>query len=104
MARVVWTRRALNHLSEIVTYTAEHFSPAQAEKLVARIDRAVQQIGDMPGIGSIVVEFQRENLREQLVKPFRIIYVVDADVVSIVSVVHHGRDLPGVIDPEELGI
>jgi plasmid stabilization system protein ParE len=104
MARVVWTRRAINQFHAILAYTADQFSAAAAEKLAERMNRAVKQVSDTPELGSIVPEFQRDNLREWRVKPFRLIYVIESEFVGIVSLVHHGRDLPSVVDPDTFGI
>jgi toxin ParE1/3/4 len=102
MAQVVWTRRALTHLRAIVDDSAARFSPARAEKLLARILAAGDLLDRFPLIGSVVPEFSREHLRERYVKPFRVLYIVRGEVCSIVGVIRASRDLPSAIDPDEI--
>ena len=101
MAQIVWTRRALNHLRVISDDSVVRFSPAHADRLRARILAAANLLVDFPLIGSVVSEYNREYLRERLVKPFRVIYAVRGDTCTIVGVIHASRDLTAVLTVDE---
>lgn len=87
-----WAERARTDVRELRTYIAQD-SPYYARQFVARIFRAVDKLVDHPKIGRPVPEAEREDVRELLVQPYRIIYVVQSTTIHIVTVVHGARDL-----------
>jgi plasmid stabilization system protein ParE len=58
--------------------------------LVAAPDRLVQ----FPESGRMVPEFGRPNLRELILRPYRIVYRLQGDVLEIVTVFHAARMVP----------
>ena len=79
-------------MRELRAYIAQD-SPYYARQFVARILRAVDKLVDHPKIGQPVPEAEREDVRELLVQPYRIIYVIQSTTIHIVTVVHGARDL-----------
>jgi plasmid stabilization system protein ParE len=104
MAEVNWAEPALEQLREITEYLDEH-SPNAALDLHARVHQATQLLGTSPRMGRVVPEFKIEHFREVIVKPYRVMYVVqdDPDTCIIVAVVHGRRDVASLIRPEDLG-
>ncbi|MFN8633292.1 MAG: type II toxin-antitoxin system RelE/ParE family toxin [Chloroflexota bacterium] len=98
MARLVWTRRALEHLREVRAYVARD-SPRAAAALTTRIARATRRLEQFPLSGRVVPEEQDSTFRELLVLNYRIIYQVRSrDVVEILMVWHGMRRLPRLHD------
>jgi len=91
--RVVWTENAQRHLTQIHDYIAID-SPRYALAMVDRITRRSQQCGKFPLMAGKVLEYDREDIREVLENPYRIIYRVLADRVDILAIIHGARRLP----------
>jgi plasmid stabilization system protein ParE len=91
--KVFWTSEARARLLAIHTYIAEE-SPLVASDVVARLVRRSQQLAVPPLLGRRLPEYPNADLRELLVRPFRIIYVVKAERIEIVTVKHYRQNLP----------
>lgn len=91
--RVHWTQNAVEHLVNIYEYIALN-SPTYAKQMVDRITRRSQQIADQPLSGRSVPEYQTDDIRELIEKPYRIIYRIKADQIDVVAVIHGARLLP----------
>ncbi len=91
--RVHWTQNAVEHLVNIYEYIALN-SPTYARRMVDRITRRSQQIADQPLSGRKVPEYQTEDIRELIEKPYRIIYRIKADQIDVLAVIHGARLLP----------
>jgi addiction module RelE/StbE family toxin len=91
--RVHWTQNAVEHLVNIYEYIALN-SPTYAKRVVDRITRRSQQIADQPLSGRKVPEYQSDDIRELIEKPYRIIYRIKADQIDVLAVIHGARLLP----------
>jgi addiction module RelE/StbE family toxin len=91
--RVHWTQNAIEHLVNIYEYIALN-SPTYAKRMVDRITRRSEQIADLPLSGRKVPEYQSEDIRELIEKPYRIIYRIKADQIDVLAVIHGARLLP----------
>lgn len=98
MGRVIWTEPALIDVHEIVQFVAKD-SPRYAQKLGNRIAEAPRGLASQPHSGGQVPEFDRHDIREILVKPYRIIYWIRGDDCYVVAVMHGARDLPAIVYP-----
>jgi toxin ParE1/3/4 len=85
--RVNWTNSALNHLLSIHDYAAQN-SKVYADRLVDRITRRSEQIGVFPESGRTVPEYGREDIREVIERPYRIIYRIKEDQIDVLAVLH----------------
>jgi len=90
MAAIHWTRSALRDARDIVEYIAKD-SPAYAVKLGDKFFETVERLDTDPRVGWMVPEFERDDIRELLVSPYRI----------VVAVVHGSRDLLKIVDPDK---
>ena len=91
--RVHWTNTALAHLLSIYEYVAQN-SPVYADRVVDRLTRRSEQIGTFPRSGRRVPEYDREDLREVIEKPYRIVYRIREEQVDVLAVFHSAQRLP----------
>ena len=89
MARITWQRRARSDLRSLHDYIADD-SPAQAQRMVARIQAAVEHLREFPQMGRTVPEYATPAVRELIVAPYRVVYRYQSErnVVSILMIVH----------------
>ncbi len=91
--RVNWSDKAKTRLKEIQRYIAKD-APKNADALVDRVLKRSAGLGEQPHIGRRVPEYEQENLREVLERPYRIIYQVGEDRIDILTVKHYRQRLP----------
>jgi len=91
--RVRWTPRALQDLREIGAFIS-HDSPAASRRWVDRLQNRAEQVVEAPRSGRIVPEFERDELREVLLKGYRIVYSIGKDEIAIVAVLEGHRLFP----------
>ena len=91
--RVHWTENAIGHLVNIYEYIAIN-SPTYGKRMVDRITRRSEQISDFPLSGRKVPEYDTEDIRELIEKPYRIIYRIKPDQIDVLAVIHSARLLP----------
>ena len=90
--KVYWTLNAIKHLTNIYEYISLN-SPTYARRTVDRITRRSVQIGSQPFSGRKVPEYQAEDLRELIEKPYRIIYRVMQNQIDVLAVIHGAQIL-----------
>jgi addiction module RelE/StbE family toxin len=91
--KVYWTQNAIRHLVNIYEYIALN-SPIYARGMVDRITRRSEQIADQPLSGRKVPEYDAEDIREIIEKPYRLIYRVKSDRIDVLAVIHGAQLLP----------
>ena len=91
--RVHWTNTALGHLLAIYEYIAQN-SSVYAQRMVDRLTRRSEQIAAFPLSGRMVPEFEAEDIREMIEKPYRIIYRIKPDQIDVLAVIHGAQLLP----------
>jgi addiction module RelE/StbE family toxin len=91
--KVYWTDRAKARLKELQSYIAQD-SESAAKKVVKRLLIKSNQISALPYSGRKVPEFRQDDIREMLVKPYRIIYRIRADRIDVLTVMHYRQLLP----------
>ncbi len=85
--RVHWTENAIGHLVNIYEYIAIN-SSTYGKRMVDRITRRSEQIAEQPFSGRKVPEYDAEDIRELIEKPYRIIYRIKQDQIDVVAVIH----------------
>lgn len=90
---VVWTPEALARLEDIEAYIA-HDSPAAAKEMIARLLTRTRQLETAALSGRQVSDYRREDIRELLERPYRIIYRLGPDRVEILTIMHYRQLLP----------
>lgn len=91
--RRIISSQALADVKSIEDYIAEHDGEARADKFTARIDKVIDMLAFMPGIGSRR-DYLDEDVRAFPVPPWVIYYapLPGGDGVEIVRVVDGRRD------------
>ena len=90
---VHWTDTALQHLDATYRYIAQD-SPAYAKRMVDRLTRRSQQIGEFPLSGRMVPEYEMTQIREVVEGPYRIIYYIKPDQIDVLAVLHGAQGIP----------
>ena len=73
MTRIVWSPQSLRDIEAIRAYIAED-SPRYADLTVRRIVAAVERLETFPESGRMVPERNQHDLREVVVRRFRVVY------------------------------
>jgi len=90
--RVHWTETAQEHLDSIHAYIAQD-SPEYALRMVDRLTRRSQQIADAPLSGRRVPEYDMDQIREVIERPYRIIYHIRPGQIDVIAVIHGARNV-----------
>ena len=88
--RLRWTQRAQDDLVEIASFIARD-DPAAARAWIKRLRERARLAASMPFAGRVVPEHGREDVREVLVRSYRIIYRLDADQMIVLTVIEGHR-------------
>jgi len=91
--RIQWTPEARAQLRAIHEHIAQE-SPKIAQQVVERLLSRCGRLADLPLSGRKVADYNRDDLRELPVRPYRLIYRVMREQVDIISVMHVRRLLP----------
>ena len=82
---VIWTEESLEKLSAIEEFIGTD-SPERAETFVNYLIMKGESISENPKIGRIVPEIQNPDIREIIVKKYRIVYKISEKNVEILTV------------------
>ena len=99
MAEVRWSLTSEEDLQGIEATIARD-SVIRAINFVDHLIECAASLHDNPGLGRVVPEFALEDLRELLVRGYRIVYRLAANQVTVLRVVHGARDLPALAKRE----
>jgi toxin ParE1/3/4 len=94
MREVKWTRSAIADLAGIYEHIARD-SPRYALSVVDRLTNRTKQIAAFPNSGQAVPEYSRDDIREVIEYSYRLIYLVEAETLHVVAVMHGAQLLPG---------
>lgn len=98
--RLRWSKRAETDLEEIYDYIAGD-DPVAAARWVEKLLERARKAAMMPFTGRVVPELKREDLREVLVRTYRIVYRITAREVQVITVFEGHRLFPPDVDVEE---
>jgi plasmid stabilization system protein ParE len=99
VAKIIWTKPALDDLKSIFEYVARD-SPDRAEKLALELlDAPEMRLEKFPDSGSPITELADFEVREIYHKSYRILYVHQHGGCLIVACIHGSRDMLKVLDP-----
>jgi toxin ParE1/3/4 len=98
--KLKWTRLALLDMQHLHDYVAED-NPAAAGQMVSRISDAVQNLNKHPRMGR---EGRCRGTRELILArtPYIIVYVLEANEIQIVAVIHNSMRWPDAFSREDL--
>jgi addiction module RelE/StbE family toxin len=93
VTKLIWSPQALRDLEAIRDYIAAD-SPRYAALVVERIVVGVERLRDFPESGRVVPERNSPEIREVIVRSYRVVYRLRAGVVEIATVFRASRMLP----------
>ncbi|MCK4528442.1 type II toxin-antitoxin system RelE/ParE family toxin [candidate division WOR-3 bacterium] len=100
MARSIkWTKTAWSDIKEVADYIAKD-SKYYAASFVEEVLQASRSLTYFAERGHIVPEFNESNIRELLVKRYRLIYKVSDKTVFIIAFIHSARQLQTLLENE----
>jgi plasmid stabilization system protein ParE len=91
--QLIWSPRAaadLEAIREHIAYDSELYAGLTVSRLVAAPSRLIQ----FPELGRVVPEFGQPDLRELIVRPYRLVYRLRGEIVEIATVFHAARMFP----------
>jgi len=91
--QLIWSPRAaadLEAIREHIAYDSELYAGLMVSRLVAAPSRLIQ----FPELGRIVPEYDQPDLRELIVRPYRLVYRLRGEFVEIATVFHAARMFP----------
>ncbi len=68
-------------------------APQYAAALLTALVESTEPLARFPRLGRAVPEFESETLREIIFEHYRIVYSIDADTITIYSVLHSSMDV-----------
>jgi len=90
---IIWSPLAVDRASEIADYIAQD-KPAAAEKWIKTVFSKVERLMTSPEIGRMVPEIRNNQFRELIYGNYRIIYRIEAERISILTIRHGKQILP----------
>lgn len=97
--RFRWSRRSERDLDEIEAYIAAD-DPVAAARWVDRLMERAQKAAWVPFSGRVVPELGRENIREVLLRTYRIVYRIEGSEVQVLTVFEGHRLFPEDVNTE----
>jgi len=91
--KIIWSPLAVDRASEIAEYIAQD-NPTAAENWVNAVFTHVEQLKKFPESGRIVPEINNDFFRELTYGNYRIIYRIEENRVSILTIRHGKQILP----------
>lgn len=95
--RVIWTELAFAQLDGAMAFIALD-SPQTAARWLDMILEAAGRLLEFPDSGRVVPEAAREDIRELIFSPYRLVYFRDADAVYVTMVLHERQH----VEPEDV--
>ena len=93
MTPVRWTEQAVTDLASIRAFI-ERDSPRYGRVVVQRLFDATERLATFPRSGRIVPELRREEMREVILGDYRIVYRLESEAVTILTVFRSSRLFP----------
>jgi plasmid stabilization system protein ParE len=91
--KIIWSPLAIDRASVIVDYIAQD-KPLAAQKWIETLFSKVESLELSPEIGRIVPEIGDKQFRELIYQNYRVIYKIDHNQISILTIRHGAQILP----------
>ena len=91
--KIIWSPLAIDSASEIAEYIAQD-KPSAAEKWINTVFLKVEQLKSSPEIGRVVPEIRNDQFRELIYGNYRIVYHIEKNQISILTIRHGKQILP----------
>lgn len=90
--KIIWSPLAVQRMTENADYISRD-NPAAAVNWAKAVFEKIENIVNFPYMGRIVPEADRNEIKELIFKNYRIIYRVEIDHISILTIRHGKRFL-----------
>ena len=84
--KISLTASAIEDLKELRAYYEEQSAPQVGSRFISEILERIESLKENPDIGRMVPEFETENIREFIHKPYRVVYLREPSSIFIVRV------------------
>ena len=93
--KVEWTKGAERSLDEILNFIIENDGIKISYKIYQKIKKKSSSLKVYPNIGTPVKELKslQKNYKQLIIKPWKIIYIINNDIVNILLIIDSRRDL-----------
>ncbi len=91
--KIIWSPLAIDRTTEIAEYIAQD-NPSTAMIWVESLLDKVQLLKSSPKSGQVVPETHREDIRDLIYWNYRIIYRIEKNKISVLTVRHGKQILP----------
>lgn len=91
--KIIWSPLAIERASEIAEYIAQD-KPSAAEKWIDTVFAKVETLSSTPETGRVVPEIRNSKFRELIYGNYRIIYRIEENEISILTIRHGMQILP----------
>ena len=91
--RIIWSPLAFDRAAEIAGYIAQD-KPSAAEEWINTLFSKIEQLQDSPEMGRLVPEINNSLFRELIYGNYRIIYRIEKEHISILTIRHGKQILP----------
>lgn len=93
--KLIWSPAARDDLHDIVIFIARD-NPNRAMSFGYELISETDRLQEFPELGRIVPEYRIDNIREMVIRPYRIVYRVDHErkLCEITRVWHSARGIP----------
>ena len=90
MVKIEWSPIAQNDLNDIIDYIAQD-SLEYALNFYDQVREKVQNLIQFPKIGRMIPELDDPDIREIILRNYRIIYRIYKDNIEIIRIIHGSR-------------
>jgi len=84
--KIQFSPSALSDLEALLAYYDKQGVADKGRVIARELINATETLSDHPKIGRIVPEFNTPSLRELIRKPYRVVYRLDIDCISIIRI------------------
>ncbi len=93
--QIIWSPEALNQLGDLVHFISKD-NPSAAENMGSAIIEKILLLGRFPRLGKKFRKMNRDDVREILISPYRVIYQIHEreKIISISTIWHGARQEP----------
>lgn len=98
--KIFWSQDAADELTDIITYTIEHFDKKQANIVFTKIAEKVERIKHYPHQGKIVPELREigiNDIRQILELPWKIFYKTENETLYILTIIDSRRNIEEIL-------
>ncbi len=101
-SKIVWSDESLTDLEALAEFIGKD-SPYYAAAFAQEILDAARLLQPFPARGRIVPEIGSKDIREVLVKSYRLIYKIEETSIVVLALIHGARDLDALWEREDRG-